>query len=72
VLPGAFRVATAMQGSEVIAASFLNPDGSRVAIVHRKSGTGPVTFAIDGTRYAVTLPDGAIATLRWSGQRASR
>jgi glucosylceramidase len=66
VFPGAFRVATAKRGEEVVAAAFINPDGSRIAIVHRKSGTGPVTIALDGQRYAVAVPAGAIATLRWS------
>ena len=66
VLPGAYRVATARRGSDVEAAAFLNPDGSRVAIIHRVSGDGPVTIALDGRRYALPLPVGAVATLRWN------
>jgi glucosylceramidase len=66
VLPGAYRVATAKRGDDIEAAAFLNKDGSRVAILHRKSGDGPVTIAIDGERYAVALPNGSVATLRWS------
>lgn len=65
VLPGAFRVATATRGNELEAAAFLNPDGSRVAILHRKSGDGTIVIALDGERYAVTLSNGAVATLRW-------
>ena len=65
VLPGAFRVATITRGEGIEAAAFLNPDGSRIAIVHRKSGEGTITIALDGERYAVTLANGAVATLRW-------
>jgi glucosylceramidase len=66
VLPGAYRVAAVRRGSDVEAAAFLNADGSRVAIIHRASGDGPVTIALDGRRYALPLPVGAVATLRWS------
>ena len=72
VLPGAYRVLSAVKpGEGVEAAGFLNPDGSRVAILYRKSGDGPVALSIDGERYSVTLPKGAVATLRWSARRAS-
>jgi glucosylceramidase len=60
---------TSKRGDDVEAAAFLNRDGSRVAIVHRKSGNGQLTIAIDGERYAVPMPDGSVATLRWSPQR---
>lgn len=66
VLPGAYRIASIKRGDEIEAAAFLNPDGSRVAILHRKSGAGPVMIAIDGMRYFLALPDGAVATVRWS------
>jgi glucosylceramidase len=72
VLPGAYRVSSSTRGEAVQAASFINPDGSRVAILHRKSGKGPVTIALDGERYAVALPIGAVATLRWSARSGSR
>lgn len=73
VLPGAYRVAAAKkQGEGVEAAAFLNPDGSRVAILYRKSGDGPVAIALDGVRYSVALPKGAVATLRWSERRTVR
>jgi glucosylceramidase len=68
VLPGAYRVGVSKRGDSVEAAAFLNRDGSRVAILHRKSGEGPVTIAIDGVRYAVPMPDGSVATLRWSAR----
>jgi glucosylceramidase len=64
VLPGAWRVGV-KHGEGVEAAAFLNRDGSRVAILHRISGEGPVSIAFDGVRYAVALPIGSIATLRW-------
>jgi glucosylceramidase len=64
VLPGAYRVA-AKHGEGIEAAAFLNPDGSRVAIVYRKSGDGPVALAVDGRRFAVAMPAGSVATLRW-------
>jgi glucosylceramidase len=66
VLPKAYRIAAVRRGTEIEAAAFLNPDGSRVAIVHRTSGDGPVTIALDGRRYALPLPLGAVASLRWS------
>jgi glucosylceramidase len=72
VLPGAFRVGSATRGDQVEAAGFVNPDGSRVAIVHRKSGIGPLTIALDGERYSVPLPAGAVATLRWSVRSGSK
>jgi glucosylceramidase len=65
VLPGAYRVAAAKKGGQVEVAAFLNPDGSRVAILHRASGVGPVSVAVDGERYSVALPIGSVATLRW-------
>jgi glucosylceramidase len=68
VLPGAYRVATSRRGEAVDAASFLNPDGSRVAILYRKSGEGPVTIALDGTGYSIALPAGSVATLRWGAR----
>jgi len=47
---------------------FLNPDGSRVAILHRTAGEGPVTIALAGTRYELPLSSGSVATVRWSGR----
>ena len=69
VLPGAYRVEARKSGNQVEAAAFLNPDGSRVAILHRASGDGPVSIAIDGERYSVALPNGSVATLRWRARR---
>jgi glucosylceramidase len=65
VLPGAYRVATSKRGDDIEVAAFLNPDGSRIAILHRKSGEGTITIGVDGKRYAVTLPEASVATLRW-------
>jgi glucosylceramidase len=65
VLPGAWRVLTTKRIEGVEGAAFLNRDGSRVAILHRTSGTGPVAIAIDGRRFLAPLPAGAVATLRW-------
>jgi glucosylceramidase len=65
VLPGASRVATSRRTDAVEAAAFLNRDGSRVAILLRTSGEGPVTIAIDGQRFVAPLSNGAVATLRW-------
>jgi len=64
VLPRAWRIA-AKSSENVEVAAFLNPDGSRVAILHRKSGGGPVSIAVGGMRYEAKLPAGAVATLRW-------
>jgi glucosylceramidase len=66
ILPGAYRIAATKRGAEVEAAAFLNPDGSRVAILYRKSGTSPATISLDGQRYALALPEGSVATLRWT------
>lgn len=65
VLPGAWRVGVARRGGGIEAAAFLNRDGSRVAILHRTKGDGPVTLAIDGRRYTLPLAEGSVATLRW-------
>ena len=72
VLPGAFRVATTMRGDEVDAAAFLNPDGSRIAVLYRKSGNGAVAIALDGERYSVAMPEGSVATLRWRQRKAGK
>jgi glucosylceramidase len=72
VLPGAYRVAATKRSDQVEAAAFLNPDGSRVAILHRQSGDGPVSIAIDGERYSVALPSGSVATLRWRARSGGR
>jgi glucosylceramidase len=65
VLPGASRVLTTKHGDSVEAAAFVNPDGTRVAILHRTSGDGSVAIALDHRRFLVPLPNGAVATLRW-------
>jgi glucosylceramidase len=65
VLPGAYRVAAVRRGNGIEAAAFLNPDGSRALILHRNSGDGPVTIALDGLHYSIALPVGSVATLRW-------
>jgi glucosylceramidase len=72
VLPGALRVGATTHGGGTDAAAFLNRDGSRVAILYRAIGDGPVSIAIDGERYSVTLPAGSVATLRWSGRRPAK
>lgn len=69
ILPGAYRVGIARKGEGVEAAAFINPDGSRVTILHRTSGEGNVSIALDGWRYDVPLPSGAVATLRWAVPR---
>jgi len=66
IFPGAYRIAALKRSGGVEAAGFLNPDGSRVAILYRKSGDGPATIALDGVRYSVVLAKGSVATLRWS------
>jgi len=72
VLPGAYRVATTKRGDAVEAASFINPDGTRVAILYRQSGDGPVTIGLDGEQYSVAMPAGSVATLRWGARRGSQ
>jgi glucosylceramidase len=72
VLPGAYRVATKTRGDDVDAAAFLNRDGSRVAILYRKSGDGAVAIALDGERYSVAMQKGSVATLRWRPRTAAK
>ena len=72
VRPGAYRTSTTKDGDGVEAASFANPDGSRIAILYRKSGSGPATIALDGERYSVALPVGSVATLRWGARSGGR
>jgi glucosylceramidase len=72
VVPGAYRVSITKRGDAIEAAGFINPDGSRVAILHRKSGKDPLTIALDGERYAIALPVGAVATLRWSARSGAQ
>jgi len=67
VFPGAYRVGI-KHGEGVEATAFLNPDGSRVAILHRTAGEGPITIALAGTRYELPLSSGSVATVRWSGR----
>lgn len=69
IVPGARRVASLNRSGGVEAAGFLNPDGSRVAILYRKSGDGAVTIALDGVRYQVLLAKGSVATMTWSAGR---
>lgn len=72
VLPGGYRVATTKRSDDVEAAAFINPDGSRVAILHRKAGAGPLTIALDGERYSIALASGSVATLRWSARSSGK
>jgi glucosylceramidase len=72
ILPGAYRVGSAIDVKAVEAAAFLNPDGSRVAILYRRSGEDPLSLAIDGKRYVVALPKGSVATLRWGPRSAGK
>lgn len=72
VLAGAYRIGVNARGGEVEAAAFLNNDGSRVAIVHRKSGAGQLTLALDGRRYSISIPTGSVATVRWSASRRAK
>jgi glucosylceramidase len=65
VLPGAHRIGVTRNGDNVEIAAFLNLDGSRVAILHRTKGKGPISIALDARRYFVILPLGSVATLRW-------
>ena len=71
VRPGAFRTSTTATGG-VEAASFVNRDGSRVAILYRKDGDGAVSIALDGQRYDVSLPKGSVATLLWGSRQGRR
>ena len=61
-------MATVKTDAGMEAAAFLNRDGTRVVLLHRNSGDGAVTIAIDGQRYSVPLGVGSVATLRWGGQ----
>jgi glucosylceramidase len=68
VFPGAYRIGLRKRGDGFEAAAFVNPDGSRIVVLHRNSGEGPVTIAIDGERYSLPLADGSVITVRWSAR----
>jgi len=72
VLPDAYRTLTTVSGTDVEAASFVNADKSRVAVLYRKAGEGAVNVAIDGQRYSVNMPKGSVATLRWGARSNGR
>jgi glucosylceramidase len=72
ILPGAYRTLTTARGADIEGASFENADGSRVAVLYRKGGEGPVTVALDGEHYSLTMPVGSIATLRWGARSSAR
>ena len=72
ILPGAYRTLTTTAGADIEAASFVNADGSRVAILYRKAGEGPVNVALDGQRYALAMPSGSVATLRWGARSGAK
>ena len=72
VRPGAWRVGVARRDDGIEAAAFLNPDGSRVLILHRKSGDASVRIALDGTSYSLTIPAHSVATVRWGARRAGQ
>jgi glucosylceramidase len=63
VLPGAYRVAAtgAVRTSKRLRSSIPTGAASRSSIA--TSGEGPVTIALDGERYSLPLPAGAVATL---------
>ena len=69
VLPGAWRVGVAKRGDAIEAAAFLNVDGSRVLILHRKSGDTPISVELDGTSYSLPIPAHSVATVRWGARR---
>jgi glucosylceramidase len=72
VLPGAWRVGLTKLSEEIEAAAFLNRDGSRVVILHRKSGDAPVRIALDGRSYSLAIPAHSVATVRWGARRGAR
>ena len=72
VLPGAWRVGVTKRSEEIEAAAFLNRDGSRVAILHRKSGDGLLRIALDGRSYSLAIPAHSVATVRWGARRGAR
>jgi len=69
VLPGAWRVGVAKRFDEIEAAAFLNVDGSRVLILHRKSGDTPISVELDGRSYSLPIPAHSVATVRWGARR---
>lgn len=72
ILPGAYRVSVAIRGDQLEAAAFLNPDGSRVAILYRKAGDGTAGIALDGEHYSLAMPKGSVATLLWRPRKGAR
>ena len=72
VLPDARRTLTTTRSTDVEAASFVNADGRRVAILYRKAGEGAVNIVLDGARYSLTMPTGSVATLRWGARSGAK
>ena len=73
--PGAWRVASSSFGTTswngmLMSAAFVNPDGSRVLVVHNEHDD-PRSFAVaEGDRsFDYTLPGGALATFTWPADR---
>ena len=67
VSPGAVRIAsTASNPTGVQSVAFRNPNGSHVLVLYNEGGSAqPVTVLWNGQAARVSLPSGAVATLRW-------
>lgn len=77
VRPGAWRVASSSFGTTswngmLMSAAFVNPDGSRVLVVHNEHDD-PRSFAVaEGDRsFDYTLPGGALGTFTWPATGAA-
>lgn len=69
VLPGAYRTNSVSFDGRLNTASFTNPDGSKVLVVHNTS-SNPITFNVNwdnAQTFSYPLSADGIVTFKWSG-----
>ncbi|GIP28317.1 glucosylceramidase [Paenibacillus sp. J23TS9] len=66
VVPGAYRIESTTYRDELESTAFLNPDGSTVLILSNRTEQEQAVEIDTGKGFiALTLPDGAAATVKW-------
>lgn len=72
IVPGAVVIGGQGSGS-IDAASFENPDGSKVVVAHNTDTSNSKTLQVswNGQSFTSTLPADAIATFTWSGAQSN-
>lgn len=72
VVPGAYRIDSSSGSNGVSDVAFKNPDGSKVLVVYNAAASRQ-QFDVQwgGEWFSYTLPSGAVATFKWSGQQTA-